>query len=72
MELGEQVGDDRVVVAGVERDLIGAARGGHPAHQLQRAVPVEGRSLDGDDGRDRRELAPEVRSSTGPPIAVCR
>ncbi len=56
----EQIGDDVVVVAGIERDAIFGTRLEHAAHHVERAVAVEGRDLDGDDVVDFGETAPEI------------
>jgi hypothetical protein len=57
-EVGEQVGHDAVVVAGVERDIVPPA-GGQRSRHLERPVAVEGCDLDGDDRGNLQELAPE-------------
>ena len=54
----EQIEDDVVVVAGVERDVV-AAGFGDGADDIDRLVAVEGRHLDGDDVANFREAAPE-------------
>ena len=64
--------DDVVVVAGVERDaLLGAGRD-HAEGDVERAVAVERRDLDGDDVVDRGEAGPEGARSAMPPTAGCR
>ena len=71
--VGDEVEHDRVVVAGVEDDVVGAACLGDGAHDVDRAVSVEGRDLDRDDVRDLRELPPErvlERTSAGGGLEV--
>ena len=64
-ERGQQVGDDVVVVAGVERDVRRGRSRRAPAH-VERLVAVERRDLDRHDARDLDERAPErVASSAG-------
>ena len=53
-----QVGDDGVVVAGVERDVV-AAGVDDGADHVEGLIAVERRDLDGDDGRYLGEAAPE-------------
>src|SRR6202030_1195623 len=59
IELREQVGNDVVVVAGVERDFRGASGLYHCAHDIQRLIAVERRDFNSDDILDFRELAPK-------------
>ena len=58
-EFGEQIGDDVVVVAGVERDLGGASALGNGAGNVDGLVAVERRDLDRAHGGDFAEGAPE-------------
>ena len=58
-EGGEEVGDDVVVVAGVEGDAGGAAGFGDGADDVEGLVAVEGGDLDGDEGLDFGGAAPE-------------
>ena len=55
----DEVEDDVIVVAGIERDALGGIRLGDAADHVQRAVTIERRDLDGDDVVDRRETPPE-------------
>ncbi len=55
----QQVEHDVVVVAGVQRDAVLGARRDHAAHDVERAVAVEGRDLDRDHVVDGGEAAPE-------------
>src|SRR4051812_45929083 len=59
-ERRDQVADNVVVIAGVQRDLTGATRLGDGTHDVHGTVPVEGRDLDRDDVLDLREPAPEI------------
>ena len=59
VELREQIGDDVVVVACVERNLAAAPGLGYCAHDIQRLVAVERRDLDRHHIRDFDEFAPE-------------
>ena len=56
----QQVGHDRVVVAGVERHIAGPAALRQRAHHVERLVAVEGRDLDGHDVLDLQEAPPEL------------
>ncbi len=56
----QEVEQDVVVVAGVERDLVGPSGLRHGAEHVERLVPVERRDFDGDDVRDLGERAPEI------------
>ncbi len=58
-ERRDQVEDDVVVVAAIERDAVGGAGLDHAAHDVEGAVAVERRDLDRDDVLDGREAAPE-------------
>jgi len=55
----EQVGENCVVIPGVNRDLGTTVGAGDAAHRLQCAIPVERRQLDRDDTRLIGQLAPE-------------
>ena len=71
-ERRHEVGDDVVVVAGVERDALLGARRGDAEGDVERAVAVERRDLDGDDVVDGGEARPEARATGGcrrPPAA---
>ena len=57
-ERREQVGDDVVVVAGVERDVVAPGLGDGP-DDVERLVAVERRDLDRDDVLDLGEAPPE-------------
>jgi hypothetical protein len=57
-EGGDEVGDDVVVVAGVEGDVVAAGLG-DGADDVEGLVAVEGGHLDGDDVLDLGEAAPE-------------
>jgi hypothetical protein len=62
----EQVDDDAVVVAGVERHVV-APRRGHRAHHVERAVAVERRDLHRHQVRHRLgEVAPEAVAERAP------
>ena len=61
----QQIGDDRVVVARVERDVVAAALG-HAAVDVQRAIAIERRDLDRDDALDVEEAAPESAIEDAP------
>src|ERR1700756_1560242 len=56
---GDEVEDDVIVVAGVERDPVGGVRLHDAAHDVEGAVTIERRDLDGDHVLDRREPPPE-------------
>ena len=60
-ERHQQVEHDVVVVAGVQRHAVFGAGGDHAAHDVERAVAVERRHLDGDHVVDGGEAAPELR-----------
>jgi len=55
----QEIGDDGVVVAGVERDLSGASHLGDGAHDVERPVPIERRDLDRHGIRNRGQAMPE-------------
>ena len=57
----EQVHDDVVVVAGVQRDLVGAARFSHGAHDVDRLIAIERRDL---DRRPRSEISANPRQNS--------
>ena len=65
-ERRDQVEDDVVVVAGVERDALLGARRDHAADDVERAVAVERRDLDRDDVVDRGEAGPERGAEVEP------
>src|SRR5687767_7660125 len=56
---GEQVEQDIVVVAGIERDLPGAPGIRHRPHHVQGLIPIERGNLDRDDARQLDETPPE-------------
>ena len=58
-ERRHEVGDDVVVVAGVERDALLGVGLGNAEGDVERAIAVERRDLDRDHVVDRREPAPE-------------
>ena len=67
-----QVGDDVVVVAGVEGDaLLGAGRH-HAECHVERLVAVERGDLDGDHVLEAAKRVQKLRESGMPPTAVCR
>ena len=55
----EQVEHDVVVVAGIERDAVARAGLDHAANDIERAIAVERRNLDGNDVFDLRKTPPE-------------
>ena len=57
-ERRDEVADDVVVVAGVERDVV-AARFGDGADHVERLIAIERRDLDRHDPRNLRETPPE-------------
>ena len=57
---GEQVVDDVVVIACVDRDLAGSSTLGHRTHHVDRLVAMEGRYLDRDYIVDLGEASPEA------------
>ena len=66
-ELRQQIEQDVIVVAGVERDVPGAPGFGHGADDLEGLVTVERRNLDGHDVRDLHEAPPEwIRQQPAP------
>ena len=54
-----EVGDDVIVVAGVERDAVRRTRRRHAEGDIKRLVAVEGRDLDGDDVVEAGKARPE-------------
>src|SRR5271168_5410401 len=60
IELGEQVINNVVVVAGVEGDIGGASGLHHRAHNVQRLIAIEWRDFNGNDIVNLREFAPEA------------
>jgi hypothetical protein len=56
---GEQVEQNVIVVASVERDVTGASGFGNGAHYVECLVAVERGNLDGDYVRDLDEAPPE-------------
>src|SRR5262249_30931298 len=58
-EGSDEVEDDVIVVASVERDAVGGVRLHHAAHHVEGAVTIERRDLDGDHVLDRRKPPPE-------------
>src|SRR5690348_12473671 len=66
-ERGQQIDDDVVVVAGVQRDVAGPSRLDDGADHVDRRVPVERRDLDRDDAVDLGERPPEVEAEA--PVA---
>src|SRR5215472_3011193 len=56
---GHQVGEYRVVIAGVKRNLAAAAAFHHGSNYIERLVTIKGSDLNCDDVRDRHHLAPE-------------
>src|SRR5258706_6115489 len=53
-----EISDDVVIIAGVERDVV-ARRFGNGAHDIERLISVERGDLDGDDILDFAEFSPE-------------
>src|ERR1700694_3151782 len=49
-----------VVIAGIKRNTVKRARGGYTTQDIERAVAIERRDLDGDDIVDSREAPPEI------------
>ncbi len=69
----DQVEDDVVVIAGIERHPIGCARSGDAMHDVERRIAVERGDLDADHVVDLRETAPErFPERNAPPTAGCR
>ena len=66
-ERREQIGDDVVVIARVERDLVAAAGVGDSAHDVQCLVAVERRDLDRHNIVDFDEFTPEAVGQRLPP-----
>src|ERR1700704_2508476 len=62
IERQREVEQDMVVIAGIERDAIERARGGYTAQDVERAVTIERRDLDGDDIVDSCKTPPEIRA----------
>ncbi len=60
-ERRHQVQEDMIVVARVERDAALGLRRDHAAHDIQGAITVERRHLDGDNVIDSGKAAPEFR-----------
>ena len=60
IERQREVEQDMVVIAGIERDAVESACGADAAQDVERAVAIERRDLDGDDIVDRRKTAPEI------------
>src|SRR6185312_7470782 len=58
-ERRDEIEQDAVVIAGVERDALLRAGGDDTFHHVQRAVAVERRDLDRRDLLDLGEAAPE-------------
>ena len=58
-ERRDQIEDDVIIVAGVQRDAFFRARLDHSAHDIERAVAVERRHLDRHDIVDPGQAAPE-------------
>ena len=64
-EWSEQVHDDVVVVAGIERDVAAGLRNG--AHDFKSLITIEGRDFDSGDVFDFRKFAPElIREDAAP------
>ena len=57
-EWRQQIRDNRIVVARVERDVAAAAVG-QGRHDIERAIAIEGGNLDRDDAIDLEKAAPE-------------
>ena len=68
----QQVEDDVIVIAGVERDALLCPGLDHAPDHIEGPVAVEGRDLDRDHVLDRGEPAPERAGSTTPPTAGWR
>src|SRR5262249_51883474 len=58
-EGSDEIESDVIVVASIERDALGGIRLDHAAHNVEGAVAIERRDLDGDDVLDRGEAPPE-------------
>jgi hypothetical protein len=61
-----------IVVAGIKRDALGSVRLDDAAHDVEGAVAIERRDLDGDDVLDRGKAPPKRHRLTRPPTAGCR
>src|SRR5258706_960825 len=59
-EFSQQIDDDVIIVAGVERDFIGAVRFSQRTDNIERLIAAEGGDLDGDNVRNFNEAAPEA------------
>src|SRR5690606_21659118 len=57
--LADEVEEDMVVVAGVEGDLVRAARSGQRSHHVERLIPIERGDLDRYDRFQLEEAAPK-------------
>src|SRR5215469_3075829 len=57
---GHQVGEYRVVITGVKRNLVAATAFHHSSNYIECLVTIKGSDLNCDDVRDRHHLAPEA------------
>ena len=72
IERQREIEQDVVVIAGIERDAVERAGGRDAAQDVERAVAVERRDLDGDDVVDLAKRRQKSALRITPPTAGCR